>query len=219
MNNNVTNAIKEMEKIHQSALEKTFNILIRTIKESNNIDYEPLNVLRKDYDGYQHESFVGIIIFECYTLLQIIKNAGITEDNYKTQEEKFNRAAENIKKLSNLNCDIPMLPKLSRVLYVLKYYLHHHFDTDKTTTKYILDEIADREPNHSRMPRNNENLNEEIALINAVNDYKFNTHEGKEKWQYFVMSIFSLQEFKEFKNLVYNNDLLNKIMDDEFIQL
>ncbi len=213
----IKKAIENYKLILSQGLEKSFSIIIRTIKESNDVEYAPLDVLLKDYEGYKHESFAGIIIFECYTLLQIIKNADITDDNYNTNEKKFNHAIANIQRLSRDGCNIQMLPKPSRILYILKYYLYHHFDIGKEITKYILDEVADKDPLNSRMPKNNEPLNEEIALTNKINDYKFNTHEGREKWQYFDMSIFSLQEFKEFRKIVYNNDILNEIIKDEFL--
>lgn len=216
MKNNVANAIKKMNKINQSALEKTFNIFIRTIKESNDIDYKPLNVLEEYYDGYSFNSFDGIIIFECYTLIQIIKKYNITDNNYISKEKVFDNAVKSIEGLTPKKLRISMLPKPSRVLYVLKYYLHHHFNIDKDTTKAILDVVTDKNPKNSRMPRNNEDFNEEIKLSNDVNDYKFNTTEGREKWQYFNLSIFILQEFKEFRNIVYDDDLLHKIADEEF---
>ncbi len=109
-----------------------------------------------------------------------------------------------------------MFPRPSRVIYILKFYLYHYFKINKDITKYIIDEIADKDPISSRMPKNNESLNEEIELINEINDYMFNTHEGKEKWKYFDVSIFSLQEFKEFRSLVYDDDLMNTIIEEEF---
>ncbi len=216
MKNNVANVSQEVIKIHQSALEKTFKIIIRTIKESTDIDYDPLDILLKDHDGYRHESFVGIIIFECYALLQIIKKHDITEDNYNSKQAKFNNAVKNIEELSAKEFKISMLPRASRVLYILKYYLFHHFEIDKDTTKHILDEIADRDPINSRMPKNNEDLNEEIKLSNEINDYKFDTTEGQGKWQYFNLSIFTIKEFREFRNIIYDDDLLHEIADEEF---
>ncbi len=216
MKDNVAEAIKDMEKIQQYALEKIFKILIRTIKESNHIDYEPLNILEEFYDGYSFNSFDGIIICECYTLMQIIKKHKITDDNYISKESVFNNAVKSIEDLTPQKVSISMLPKPSRVLYMLKYYLHHHFGIDKDTTKAILEIVTGKDHNTSRMPRNNEDLNEEIQLTNDINDYKFNATEGREKWKYFHLSIFALLEFKEFRNIVYDDDLLHKIADEEF---
>ncbi len=68
---------EEIKVLFDKAWQKTFTIFIRTIKESNDINYELLDILTEDYDWYKHESSVGIVIFECFTLLEIIKNAGI----------------------------------------------------------------------------------------------------------------------------------------------
>ena len=216
MNNNVKNAIKDYEKMQQVILEKTFKIIIRTIKESNGMNYDPLDILEEYYNGYTLNSFDGIIICECYTFMQIIKKHNITDDNYVSKEVMFNNALKTIEDLTGKELKISMLPKPSRVLYMLKYYLYHHFNIDKDTTKNILDIVADKDLKNSRMPKNNEDLNVEIQLTNDINDYKFNTTEGREKWKYLNLSIFMLQEFKEFRNIVYDDDLLNEIANEVF---
>jgi len=154
------------EDIYKCVLYKTIKIIVRTIKESHDIDFEPLNVLEEYYNGHLLSSFDGIIILECYTLMQIIKRHNITDDNYISKQNVFNNAVKSIEDLTPQKVSISMLPKPSRVLYMLKYYLYHHFNIDKDTTKAILEIVTGKDHNTSRMPKNNEELNEEIQLIN-----------------------------------------------------
>lgn len=211
---------EEVKKQHEDILKKSFKIIIEAIQKSNeDLDFVPIHHLLEDYIFYKNESFEGIIINECYVFLERIKKSGITEDNYTAKESVFEHAVKNIETLSGKNIHTTMLPRPSRVIYILKYYLYHHFDITKDIVKQIIDIVADKEPKSSRMPKNNEDLNKEIELVNDIYDYKFNSREGKEKWKYFVMSIFSHHEFQEFRNLVYDDNLLNKIIEDEFSHL
>ena len=192
-------------------LNMEMEVKLQVIKESNKINYDNLDCLNH-YPWYADNTNLGILIFECYTLLQIIKNSGITEDNYNAKEEVFDRAVSHIETYSGEKPNIAMFPKPSFILYVLKYHLQESASIDKNKIKAILEIVANKPPSRSRMPRNKEDTNQHISYVEEIKSHIANSTEGFKKWSFYSFTIFSLPTLGQFEKLVYNPIIFKKVL-------
>lgn len=178
---------------YNKLLEDNIDIDITVIKD-NIFEYMNLK------DDYQ----LKIIILEAFFLLVKIQQSGITENSYTTDEAKYENAISNIKVLTAQMCNLKMLPRPSKVIYYLKYFLYNFFKLEKNTVKSIVDIVANKEDTFSsRMPRINKELDLLICNTLEHQSYLFNNTDGIGKFKYFGTSIFITKELHSFKNLIY----------------
>lgn len=195
-----------MEEIHKKVLLWTYETMCQVITQSNkNINYKILDeYIFEHYDCMKRSSIEAVLIYESYTFLEKIEFAGITENNYNSKEEVLKNSLLKVNELCGTNMNITMLPKPSRIIYILKYFLLNVCELDKDLVKPLLDVVNKKvDVAHSRMPKQNLELDYHIQLREDIKTEKFNSTEGKSKWQFFGISLFDLPEFKEFRNLIY----------------
>jgi len=172
---------------------------INIIKKNNSFNYTALDDLDSDMLPCCNAK-VRLLVYECYTLLQIIKERGITEDNYQGKEETLNRALSTIEELAGKKLNITMLlPRPSSVTYLLQDCIKNS-GGDNTCITHILDIVLEKKVCTSRMPK--KKLDQDLTLA-VINSGIMRRKEGVLKWETSMTSIFDHTPFRKFKTLVY----------------
>ncbi|QIR75214.1 hypothetical protein [Sulfurospirillum diekertiae] len=189
--------------LNHSINEIYYKAIDNIIRKHPTISYKTVKEAIGEFDIGEE---IQLLLYEAYTLLDLIKEAGISENNYSNMAKQYKHASKKILKLSLEKNIIYMLPKPSRVVYYLAYILHQHFHINQDEIKYILDILLPtREPNKSRMPKNKEDLNKKIQNSCELQKHLANTNEGlQKKLAYFTLSIFIFDEMNHYSHLVYD---------------
>jgi hypothetical protein len=192
--------------INQAIDECYVNLIQGVISNNPNMDIDYLQKNIFDYMKLNYDDNIKLLIIESYALLTKIKDSGITEDNYTSNEYKFDNALKTLEDLSSKKISFSMYPRPSKVTYCLKYFLYVFYDFDKELVKMILDVITHKiDVSNSRMPKVNKIFDKSIESIIELQQYKADYLCDNSKYDNIFKSIFQLKELHQFQHLIYTS--------------